>query len=332
MIEDRICDTPKMYIYWSIAFVLILITGFRPVGMDNDSSNYEMYFSFYDNPLYELSAEPLFLFLCKIFNKMFHDVHGLFLVFAAVSMSMKFYILRKLTPLVFLALAVYMGNYFILHEFTQIRAAVASSFLLISIIPLSKGERWKATGFMLCALAFHYSSIIMFPLLALSCKEMSAKQRLMWAMIVPLGYLFYFLNISISSLPIPYIGEKIERYQELASKGDFDQINVFNLVYLVQICIYLYLLYMYDLIKDKVACAPIMLKMMGLSLFSFCALKDLPVLSFRVSEMYGVISIILFCGLYYTVRPGWLGKLIVVFIGWVLFLINVFYSKILELM
>ena len=124
----------------------------------------------------------------------------------------------------------------------------------------------------------------------------------------------------------------MEMYQDLKDQGFFDEINVFNLVFLVNIAIYLYLLYMYDIIKEHSPYLSIILKMMGLSVFCFVALSSLPVLAFRVSELYGIVEIVLFTNIYYTIRPAWLSKSVVMAIGVVLFCINVFYNEILQIM
>lgn len=89
---------------------------------------------------------------------------------------------------------------------------------------------------------------------------------------------------------------------------------------------------MYDLIKDHNFYFPIMIKMMGLSIFSFAALSSLPVLAFRVSELYGIVEIVLFTNIYYTIKPEWVSRCIVMFIGITLFCINVFYNKLLQIM
>ena len=55
---------------------------------------------------------------------------------------------------------------------------------------------------------------------------------------------------------------------------------------------------MYDIIKEHNPYFPIMIKMMGLSIFSFVTLSALPVLAFRISEIYGIVEIILFTNIY----------------------------------
>lgn len=314
-----------------MGLLLIFLTGFRPLGMDNDAEAYEQYFLHYDTPVYEKVVEYSFRLASKWLYHIFGDVHSIFLLYAFLGISIKFAALKKLTPLVFLALVIYMGNYFILHEFTQIRAGVASSIMLLAIKPLGDGRRWHALILMLIAIFFHYSSLLMIPLLLLTNRDMTKQQRLIWALLVPAGYVAYIMQVSITALPIPYIGDKLEIYQDLKEQGFLDEINVFNLVFLVHIIIYLYLLYMYDLIKGHNLYFPIMIKMMGLSVFSFVALSSLPVLAFRVSELYGIVEIILFTNIYYTVKPAWVSRCIVMFIGITMFCINVFYNELLQI-
>lgn len=322
----------KWPIYIGVGVLLIILTAIRPLGMDNDAENYEQYFLHYDDPLYETVVEFSYRWAAKWLYMWFGDVHSIFLLYALIGISIKFAAFRQLTPVVFLAVVVYMGNYFILHEFTQIRAGVASSIMLLTIKPLGDGRHRKAFGLMLAAIFFHYSSLLMLPLLLLTNHEMTARQRFLWALLVPAGYLACFMQVSIASLPIPYVGDKVEMYQDLKDQGFFDEINIFNMVFLVNIAIYLYLLYMYDIIKEHSPYLSIMLKMMGLSVFCFVALSSLPVLAFRVSELYGIVEIVLFTNIYYTIRPAWLSKSVVMAIGVVLFCINVFYNEILQIM
>lgn len=89
---------------------------------------------------------------------------------------------------------------------------------------------------------------------------------------------------------------------------------------------------MYDLIKEHNKYLPLMIKLMALSLFSFTALSSLPVLAFRISELYGIVEIILFTNIFYTVQPKLLAKIIVITISITLFCISVFYNGIIQIM
>lgn len=328
--EDRLGNF-KWIVYILLGFVLFFLTAFRPIGIDNDSRDYVNYFYNYDNPIFESNVEFSFLWISKIFYNIFHNPRSVFILYALLGITIKWVAFRKLTPMVFLAVVIYLGNYFILHEFTQIRAGVASGILLLTIRPLTRNQKWKAVILISIAIFFHYSSVVMLPLLFLSNGEMSKKARISWSLLIPIGYLFYIFNISINEIPIPYFQEKFEAYQELRDKGVIDTVHVFNLVFLVRIGIFYYLLYFYDTIRQFNPYTTIMLKMLALSLFCFPALAALPVLSFRISEIFGIVEVILFTNIYYTIKPSWLGSIIVCIIGTSLFMINVFYTKLLNI-
>lgn len=327
---EEILPKTKWYIYWGVGAALILLAAFRPLGIDNDSETYDMYFCDYDNPLYENFVEYSFLFLSRILYNIFHNVHSIFLLYAVFGVGLKFVAIRRLTPLAFLAVAIYLGHYYILHELTQIRAGIASGLLLLAIKPMADGRRLEALLWMLIALVFHYSAAILFPLLLLSNRQMTPKWRIAWACLVPFSFIIYFLHIGIASIPIPFIGEKIELYDTLKEGGTFDEINVFNLVFLVKNVIYLYFLYMYDTIRKHCAYFPLMLKIMGLSLFSYLALASIPIVAMRVSELLGIVDVVMFTCLYYTVRPQWLSRALVLTVSAVYLYINLVHDPILK--
>ena len=331
LFEEELANI-KWNIYIGIRVLLVLFAAIRPIGMDNDSENYELYFVRYDHPLLIITVEYSFRVISKWFYLWFHDVHSIFLLYAALGLSLKFIAFKRLTALPLLAVAVYIGNYYILHEFTQIRVGVASGLLLLAIKPLSEKNYKKTFVLFLLAIVFHYSSIILLPLMLLSNKELTRKNKIIWASLIPLGYIFYFLNINITSLPIPYISEKLDAYQGLKDQGYIDEVNVFNLVFFVRIIIFFYILYMYDLIREHNLYLSLMIKLMALSLFSFTAFSSLPVLAFRISELYGITEIILFTNIFYTIRPKPLAKIIVITISITLFCISVFYNNIIQIM
>lgn len=332
-IFEEYLEPYKKYIYAALAIILIATATFRPVGFDNDSTNYEYFFTHNDDKSLTFAVEFSFLQISRILRFFVDNVHIIFLFYAILGVSLKFEAIRRLSPILFLPVVIYLGNYFILHEMTQIRAGVASGLLLLSI-PYLAERKWKQT--LTCwfiALFFHYSSAALFLLVFLNNKDISNKWKIILASIIPIGYILYFLGVNvITTLPIPYIGNKIEAYQDLKAKGIIgDEINVFNAVFLVKEAIFLYLLYMYDTVKQFNKYLPLMLRIMALSIFSFLIFAPLPVLAFRISELYGIVDIILFTNIYYTIRPSILSKIIVCIIGFSLFAINVFYAKLLDL-
>lgn len=251
-------------------------------------------------------------------------------MYALAGITIKMYAFRKLSDFWFLPMIVFLGNYYMLQDMTQIRASVVTGILLLSIIPLSQGKRSKVFLMIFGCCLIHYSSLALLPMLFLNNKDLSVNKRWLWAMIVPFGYALSLAKINIlTELPIPYISSKIELYQELSEQGvKGDEINVFNAVVLVKMFTYLYVLYFYETIRYYNKYLPILVKMMGFSTLSYLTLSFLPTLAIRVSELYGIVDILMYTSIFYTIKPGWFGKLVVCTIGLVMFCINIFYIEI----
>lgn len=331
LFEERLKRYNKA-IYIFIGTVLLSCAIFKEIGFDNDSENYEFFFLHYDDQYVQMAVEHSYLILSQILNKFTSDVHIMFLIYSGTGVLMKMSAIKQLSELWFLPLLVYMGNYYIIHDLTQIRACVVSGIFLLSIKPLANGKKIKTALLLLVGCIFHYSTIALFPVLFLSNKDMNKKDRLMWAMLVPLGYMLCFANINLmTEIPIPYIGEKLSAYQDLSERGiKGSEINIFNVVFVVTWFAYIYILYFYDTVIKHNKYLPLMLKLTGVSIFSFLALSFLPVLSFRVSELYGMAEIFIFANIYYTIKPGWLAKIVVGIVGISMFMINAFYAEFLH--
>lgn len=323
----------KNVLYWGLGVLLIALAGFKSVDSVRDAANYEYFFINYDDPILAKGVEFSFLWLSKLLYPIFHDVHAIFLLYAAIAIPAKLYAIKKISPIWFLPFVIYISNYYILHDLTQVRASVASGLFLVSVYYLGENKKNIAFFLMIGAVFFHYSAISLLPLLFLSNNDLDTKWKTIWASLIPIGYLLYFLHINVvATVPIPYISGKIEAYQELTEKGigGYDQINVFNLVFLVNILIFYYNLYFYDTIKANCPTASLVLKIQAISIFFFPALATIPAIAFRLYELFGIINIIAFQNVYYTIKQDVVAKCVVASIGWAILFINLFYNNILE--
>lgn len=325
-------DRYRKYAFFGIGILLILLAAFKPVGVDHDSEQYEFNFYHYDSPQVVIFVEFTYRWLSQYLGYLMNDVHIVFLFYAILGVSLKLKAIKDLSPMWFMPVLIYIGNYYILQDLTQIRAGVASGFLLTSIMPLANHNKQKCILMWLIAFCFHYSSIAFFPLLLLNNKELTVKQRITWTMVIPVGYVVYFSGIDfLSFLPLGFMQDKIDAYQKLRDSGIAgDTINVFGLIFLVKVIIYLYMLWMYETVYAYNKYIPIMLKMMGLSIFTFLIFNRLPVLSFRLSELYGIVDIIIFAHIYYTIKPDIIARFIVAIIGFSLLATNIFYTQLLK--
>lgn len=315
-LEDYFPKEGKFGLYVTLCIALILTTGLKPIGFDNDSDVYESIFNSTEKPSPSILVEYSFIWISNLLKNIHDDIHIVFLFYAILAVCIKFYSIYRLTPLVSLALVIYIGNFYLLHDCIQIRASVASAFFLLSIKPFSDGRKWLGAIWLLIALFFHYSSLILFVVLLLSNKPLSIVWRIALACLVPIGLFMFVMHINpIASLPIPYIEEKLTTYEELKNKGIFDEISIFNVLVWMRIIIFLYALYFYNIIYEHCKYLPLILKIMGISIFSFFALSSIPILSERVNELFGIVEILLFPCIYYTIRPESAAKAIVCLIA-----------------
>lgn len=328
--EEYLKDYRK-YILIGFGVVLIIIAAVRPIGIDRDSENYEVVYNHYDDTVQEKLVEYSFLWLSMMLNKVSDDVHIIFFLFALLSIPLKLYGITKLSPIWFSSLLIYLSNYYLLHELTQIRAGVAAGFFLIAIYYQSEGQKWKSLPLVILSIVFHYSSIVLLPLLFLSNEKMTGIWKYVWASIIPIAYLLHFMHVGLTTLPIPYISDKMDIYVEMRDRGIMgdETINVFNVVFTFKVLIYYYLMFFEETISSYNKAFPYMLRLYCISLFSFIFLADMPVFAFRISEIFGIVEIILFSNIYFTIKPAYISKIIISFIGIFFFLFNIFQNELL---
>ncbi len=321
-LPDRAKNSKIIYITFFLFF--FLIAGFRPIGSDRDYFNYYNYW-YYGGGNMEFSFK-LIVRLLKDILKL--PVQYLFVVFAFFSILLKFVAIPKLTQLKYLTLLLYLSHYFILNDFTQIRAAVASGFFLLAMKPLY--DRNFKFFFIIISLAvvFHYSAIVLYFMWFLKNDN---KKSLWLYFIVPLGYLFslFDFNIAVINIPLDYINQKIAIYNELSKSGDTETVNLFNAAYLLRILVYYTILLNKQRIGKNNKYTFLLLKIYALSLFALPALSSLSAVAFRIHELLGIIEIILFPFLIFLFKKGERALSYVFLIGMcVIFLfLNIYYNK-----
>ena len=319
----------RKYVYGVVCIVLILFSGFRPMGVDPDSAAYESMFLSRSGTS-KILIEHSFLMFVQFIRTFSDDVHVLFLFYAILGIGIKFYALRRLSPWYFLPLVIYFGNYYIIHDYIQIRAGVSSAMLLLAIKPLTDGNRKNAFFCFLIATLFHYSSLVFFPILFLS-NEISKTWRYILIGIAPVGVLLFILHLDFfSAIPIPYLQDKIEMYRSLTETGVFEELSLKNPFIWIQYIIIIYSLCFYDTIHEFCPSLPLLLKITAYSMACFFAFSSISVVASRLHDMLGVVEIVLFSCIIYTIRPDYYGKAAVCMIGIIEFGFTLFIWKLLD--
>lgn len=317
-LEDRLVEKDKKVVYWIMAAVLVLLAGFREIGIDPDSVNYEYAYHHYDDDRLSTAMESSYFVIAEFLNFFTSDAHAILLFYAFFGLVLKFIAFRIYSPdLWFLPIVVYLSFIFELHEVTQIRTGVMSGLFMLAIQPIAERKWLKALVLIGIGAFFHISALMLIPLIFLSNKDMSVKRRLMWMAVIPCAYVMYVIGSNLLvNIPIPYIENKLENYENNAGIME-GSLNVFSPMQLFTIMLYVYLMYFYDTIKEHNKYFTLMMKIFTLSVSAFAAFAFLPVLANRVSYLLRIVTIILFGNIYYTVRPRWMGLFLVVFVAMV---------------
>lgn len=158
--------TYKKNAFIVIIILLISIAGFRDIGSDNDSKMYQAMFNetgnmSYNDLLFHNSGrvkEIGYLLLNKVFNSLGFRTFLLFC--ATVSLVIKGYLFYRFTRFPFISTFIYFVLFFYLREFTQIRDALATSFILLCLM-MYINKRYLYSGlFFFIAISFHSIAIM----------------------------------------------------------------------------------------------------------------------------------------------------------------------------
>lgn len=325
-------EQPVLWLYVSIATLLLFYVAFRPIGIDNDSSTYVAYLEERGQNAMLDMIEPSFLILAAL-TKLLGDVRFLFVIYALLAIPLKVYSLTRLTNLWFLSLLIWVSHYFLIQDVTQIRVAVSTAIFLYALKLLTDGERWKYVGCIAVAVFFHFSALLLLPFAFLKTDKPGVAYRIVLAALPMFFYVLYLKGVDLLTyLPIPMFQDKIEVYETLRDRGVAgEDINVFNAYALIRLFTYYLLLWKYDVVAEKVPGLAVMMKIMCVSICVYASLAFLPALAIRGSEICGVVDILLIPYLVYTVRPYWAGKCLVALFGLVLLFYNIFVSEYLKL-
>ncbi|WP_425551466.1 EpsG family protein [Chryseobacterium oranimense] len=156
----------KKSIFIAIVILLICIAGWREIGRDNDSGMYQVFFNeigemSYTDILFHYSGrikEIGYILLNKIFSNLGFRA---FLIFCAViSLSIKSYILYRFTKFPFISIFVYFVLFYYLRELSQIRDAIATSFILLCLMMYIKKKYFYSFLFFLLGISFHTLTIM----------------------------------------------------------------------------------------------------------------------------------------------------------------------------
>ena len=309
-LEDYMPSWQKIMALVAFAIAMICIATFKPMTTA-DAGTYEYYFYFNDDELIELATEPTYIYLSRLVLALGGEVVVIFFIYAMLSIPLKLAVLWKCTPYVFTAMIVYLGIYYPLHDVVQIRCGVATAFLLWALIPLAKRQYLMATGLMLVATIFHYSSLAFLPVLLVGNIRITKYWKIFLGVSVPVCLILYFLHLgAISLLPSSFIEGKMDLYKEMSESGDWEEyIPYKQLTFLAEFVLLYIFLYFYDTIEKHCIYAPILIKILVIEMGFITLFSEIPVLGGRLHDLFGMFNALAFTCCLYSIKPRYVARI-----------------------
>jgi hypothetical protein len=320
----RLKKLNKEILFLFIGICLFLFAGFRDGNRVRDYKVYTIIYE-YDIGSILVQTELSFALIVWFVKSFFNNVLFLFIIYAFLGVYLKFKAIKELSLLCFFSILVYIGNFYIRHELTQIRAGVATGFFLLCIKPIYERDFKKFVIFSSVAIFFHISSLMILPLWFLNGNKIN---KYFYASIIPISYILYFIGITnivqiMSFLPIKLIQL---RYQVHVTES-IENLNIFSIFFLGKCVIYYILLLNNKLLASHNRYAFLLLKINAIALMSYILLSSISGIARRTSEFYGIVEIINIPMLIYIFTPKILTKLIIIAFSLLLLFVSVFYIK-----
>jgi len=296
-------ELSKPFLLW-MAAILVLFAGLRPANFDRDYSNYVDLFHFVDTPItyfkdyLSLSFyEPMYYLIPAVMKLFFFDntfIYLSFLAFAFFGIVPKVAAIIKMSDFVWLSLLIYLCNFFLLHDLTQIRAGAVSGLILLVIYFVSKKNYGLAFALCFLGLLFHYSGIVAFSILFMRNKIRTAS---IYSVLLVITLALIPLNISVDNfLPEDWgiISLKAANYKSRSDSGieGIDSVNRLGFVFLTNYVFALVSLIFHKKLTVYNKYWPLLIKVQILGLFCFQLFASIPDFAFRISELLWLAQII----------------------------------------
>ncbi len=323
-----------------IVFAIALLAGLRSQDVSRDYQQYQFAFDSIndfiqdDSGRYFTVFEPGFVGIVLLFRLFFVYNYGvaIFLFFAFTSTAAKIYSIYKYSINPYLVILLLFSHYFILQEMTQIRIGFASAVFMVALNSYFKNNYKTYILLISAATIFHYSAI--FYLLIFFFNK-TTFNKVFYGFFLGIAILLGFLKLPLFGfIETLFLAGgstgKLNTYADVIQYNLIDQINVFNLITLFNIGNCFYLIYVVPcehFLKNKYL--TLFLKLNILSIFTLCLFSGVPLVAFRISDLFGILSIFNFAYLCKYLPFSKYNIWFIVMLAAIFFYVNVFYGHLL---
>jgi len=285
-----------------IVFLLAFLAGFQDISVSKDYIGYQYYFDNIHqitdgNYFYLIALEPGFVAIVVFFRSLFLTNYGVAIMFfyALTSLTLKVYTINRLSINPYLTLLYYFSYFFLFHEMTQIRIALASAIFLISLIPFLNDKRGSFILLILLATCFHYSAIFYLVILIFNTQKLNKSLYTgILIMSLVLGVIRLPILNSLSNLDISDLSGKLNNYIELSNNGSIE-VNIFNSLNILNIlCCFYFLFFVAKEELEKDNRLVFFLKCNILSIFLLSFFAGAPAFAMRFNQLFSIAQVFLF--------------------------------------
>jgi len=296
----------KITLSFILVMLISIIIGFRSPGVDRDYIAYSQSYFSKSNSLAEELKGGLFtekevgirVVASLVINYLKLNIASVFVFISILSVAIKYYaILLIYKKLYIYSIIVYLSNYFILHEMTQIRIGLASALFLLSLDDIINNniKHYLIKIFIGCL--FHYTALIFLPIYFIINRKLSLEQLIKY-MIISMLVLSIIIAVVMYEISDTAYFDRISAYTSgHLSNGTINFLNP-----LVWFRIVLLLLLFWSNRRDRTKkLENIIVQMYLFGTGIFFLLFFMPVLALRLSQMFFAIDPIAIPFLIFTV-------------------------------
>lgn len=285
-----------------ICILLSLFAGLRADNVASDYTVYKYLFArvdsiqayFTEGSLFPIEYEPFFYMIPAFWNMIFFNqdtaILCCFLTYAFLSVFIHGYIYMRYSNNVFIAFWIYFSYFFFLQEMTQIRAGLAIAICYLGIELIVKRKLLRFAAVVAIATCFHYSACI-FGLAYFFDTRVYERNNWIFAILLSLAFGLFIskMNFSIFDQFDSFFGlSKLAKYNNIDKEPFFGTKLFFLLITTAPFAFIL------NEIKSKNIYIIIIGKIYLFSLISYCLFSFVPVLSYRISDIFAAIQPIMF--------------------------------------
>ena len=286
----------KEYLYIGTLLGFIIIATIISSSFSKDSVNYNRMFEMYGASGWDalftemFQRETFILAVSKILYQLGLGSVFLFLIYSAISLSVKFYLIDTYSKDRFLSLAYFSSYFFILHDSTQIRFSMAIAFVYIGLHFLADNKKFLFAAIVIfSAVFFHFASLVFIAMLLFTSKRSLGWLLVMICFSIPLylvDFRDYLLDIVGSAINFfEMSGTVLNKLYFYIQSHNLDvHFGMFNWrVLLVYFCAIVLFQYRNTFSKYETLC----FKSLLLSIFFYILLKDFAEIQYRFSGLFG---------------------------------------------